>query len=459
MSSKLWGGRFSKPADALFEQFSQSLSYDWKLAAYDIEGSMAHARMLAKCRLVTAAEGRKLVEGLKALAKALDQKRLEPDSACEDVHTAIHQALRSRVGKVADKLHTARSRNDQVNLDTRLYLKHELKEILVHAQNLQKALVSAARKSGDTVLPGYTHLQRAQPVLAAHHLLAYVEMLERDKGRLQDALKRVDVLPLGSGALAGTTLAIDREFMRKALGFAKLSENSMDAVSDRDFVLEVLADLSILGLHLSRFCEDGILWVSSEFGFAALDQAYCTGSSMMPQKQNPDSLELIRGMSGRLLGAFQSLAVTVKGLPLTYNRDLQWDKLPLFESVELSKNALQILAGVAKGLRWNREVLKEVCLDESLLATDVAEYLVSKGVAFADSHRVVGVLVSNSLEQGKSISSYSVKELQKFSRAFESDISKVLSVEGALRRRNQPGSTAPAKVRASLVRWEQRLRR
>ena len=458
MTRKLWGGRFTKATDPLVERFTSSIGTDYRLARYDVQGSIAHAEMLGRCRIIPPAEGRRLVLGLARILRSIDAGTWAPDPAAEDVHTQIQQMLERAVGPVARKLHTARSRNDQVSLDLRLYCRAAVTELSEAVRELQRSLVRLGRSHQRVVIPGYTHLQQAQPVLLAHHLLAYVEMLERDAGRLSDARKRIDVLPLGAGALAGTSLPIDRRFVAKRLGFPRIAENSMDAVSDRDFALELLSVLALLGVHLSRLSEDIILWTTEEFGLLSLDDAFATGSSLMPQKKNPDVLELIRGQAGVVIGELTALLTVMKGLPLSYNRDLQWDKRCVFGAVEASHDALAVLARLLRHVRVRRESLARLLDNDALCATDLAEYLVGRGVPFAEAHSAVGGLVAFAERQGTRLRDVGLAQMQRFSPRFGKDVVAVLDPQRSVARKRSEGSTNPRQVARALARWNRRLR-
>ena len=451
---KLWGGRFTKATDPLVEQFTSSIGVDYRLARYDVQGSIAHAEMLGRCRIIPMADSRRIVQGLSRILRSIDAGRWTPDPSAEDIHTQIQQQLERAVGLAARKLHTARSRNDQVSLDLRLYCRSAVAEISHAIRQLQRSLVQLGRRHQQVVIPGYTHLQQAQTVLLAHHLLAYVEMLERDAERLTDARTRIDVLPLGSGALAGTSLPIDRSYVAKRLGFARISGNSMDAVSDRDFALELLSALAILGVHLSRLSEDVILWTTEEFGILALDDAFATGSSLMPQKKNPDVLELIRGQAGLVIGELTALLTVMKGLPLSYNRDLQWDKRCVFGAVEASHDALAVLARLFRHVRVRRDRRLD---SDALCATDLAEYLVARGVAFAEAHAAVGSLVAFAERQGMRLRDVGLSGMQRFSPRFGKDAPALLTPQRSVERKRSQGSTNPRQVARALSRWSRRL--
>jgi argininosuccinate lyase len=420
--TKLWGGRFSKQTHPLVERFTSSIHYDCKLARYDVLVSIAHARMLGKTKIIPAKDSNKIAQGLRSILKQIENNRFTFDKRCEDIHTNIQNALEKRIGKVAQRLHTARSRNDLVATDLRMYTKDQIQNSTLKIKNLQQALIYLANRNIKVIIPGLTHLQHAQPVSLAKHLLAYVEMLERDKQRLDDAYKRCDILPLGAGALAGTSLPIDRKYVAKLLGFKKVAANSIDAVSDRDFVLEVLADLSILSMHLSRMAEDFILWASSEFGILELDDAFATGSSLMPQKKNPDVLELIRANTGTIYGNLISFLTMMKGLPLAYNRDMQLDKLSLFSSLETLNIGLEVLAGLIKSAAINQNQAMILSSDELLCAVDLVEYLVQKGIAFKEAHNIVGRAVSYALKKKIFLSEVPLEQWKKLSSSFDKDL-------------------------------------
>lgn len=455
--SKLWGGRFAKRTDPLVERFTSSITVDYRLARYDVVGSIAHAMMLGRCRIVSAAESRALVAGLTRLLRSIEQGRWKPDPAAEDIHTQIQQWLSRAVGPVAGKLHTARSRNDQVSLDLRLYCRDAVARLSIAIRGVQGSLVRCAFAHRDVVIPGYTHLQRAQPVLLAHHLLAYVEMLQRDVERLSDAQQRIDVLPLGAGALAGTSLPIDRAYVAKLLGFSRVAANSMDAVSDRDFALELVFVLATLGVHLSRLAEDLILWTTEEFGILILDDAVTTGSSLMPQKKNPDVLELIRGQAGVVIGHLAGFLTMMKGLPLAYNRDLQWDKRFVCESVEASQHALVVLERLLRRARVNAAGVERLLQSDALCATDLAEYLVGKGVAFRQAHDVVGRVVAFAERVGCRLRDVSLRDLRRFSPAFDRQALSLVNPRRSVERKRSTGSTNPIMVKRQLNRWRKRL--
>ncbi len=457
MKKKLWGGRFTKPTHPAVERFTSSIALDYRLARYDVEGSIAHAKMLGRCRIIPSADSRRLVAGLSRILRSIESGAWTPDMSVEDIHTQIQQTLERQIGPVARTLHTARSRNDQVSLDLRLYCRDGVTRLTKAISGVQRTLVQCAAKNQQAVIPGYTHLQRAQPVLLAHHLLAYVEMLQRDAERLADARKRIDVLPLGAGALAGTTLPIDRAYVARLLGFPRLAENSIDAVSDRDFALELVAVLATLAVHLSRLSEDFILWATEEFGILSLDDAFATGSSLMPQKKNPDVLELIRGQAGLVIGQLTAFLTVMKGLPLSYNRDLQWDKCYTFGAVEVSLEALTVLEPLIRHTTVRTAHLARLLDSDALCATDLAEYLVVRGVAFAEAHQTVGRVVAYAERGGKRLRDLRLSELQRFSSRFDRTALSVLNPLQSVHHKRSAGSTNPRQVAAALKRWRARL--
>jgi argininosuccinate lyase len=448
--SKLWGGRFSAGTAASVEAFTASIDVDSRLYRHDIRGSIAHAKMLAKQRIISAADARRIVRGLQAVERQIDGGKFKFSRADEDIHMNIERRLTELIGPAGGKLHTARSRNDQVALDMRLYLREEVKTIIGGLQELQRELGRAAKKNLDVIMPGYTHLQRAQPVLLAHHLLAYVDMFGRDGARFGDCLERINVLPLGSGALAGTTFPIDRAYVAKLLEFPRVSKNSIDAVSDRDFLLEFLAAASILFVHLSRLAEELVLWSSQEFGFIELPDGYCTGSSMMPQKKNPDVPELIRGKTGRVFGHLHALLTIMKGLPLAYNRDLQEDKVPLFDTVDTVASSLKIMGEVIAGMKVRRERMLTAAQDGYMNATDVADYLADRGLPFRQAHELAGKIVQYCVEARKRIEELSLAELKRFSKKFDKDIYRYISAQAVVDRRRALGGTARRNVERRL---------
>lgn len=456
-NGKKWSGRFGKGIDPLALDFTSSVSFDKRLYYYDVIGSLAHARMLARIGILTSGELKKIGRGFKTVVEAVHRGKMEFREEWEDVHRNIEAALIKKIGPVGGKVHTARSRNDQVALDLRLYCRDRLNELHDSIVSLEKVFLKLARDNSDLILPGYTHLQRAQPILFSHWLLAYVEMWERDRGRLLDAFRRLNVLPLGSGALAGTTLPIDRAFVARELGFADVSHNSLDAVSDRDFAIEIASAASLLMMHLSRLCEELILWSSSEFDFIQLPESFCTGSSMMPQKMNPDVPELIRGKTGRVYGHLVSLLTMMKGLPLAYNKDMQEDKEPLFDLFETAVNSVDILAALMKGIHPNREKMKQAVADGFLLATDLAEWLVKKGVDFRTAHEAVSRAVRYALVKKKDLRSLTLPELKKFSPRFSPEVFRALKPEAGVAARRAIGGTARENVLKEIGRLEKRL--
>ncbi|HSP96122.1 MAG TPA: argininosuccinate lyase [Candidatus Dormibacteraeota bacterium] len=449
-SNKAWSGRMAEATHPLVEAFTTSYPIDCRLYPYDIAGSIAHARMLARRRIIPARDASRIVGGLGRIRREFERGAFKPRPQDEDVHMAIERRLIELLGPVGGKLHTARSRNDQIALDLRLFVRDAGSAIRRHIGELRRALGRQARRHAGAVMPGFTHLQPAQPVLFAHHLLAYVEMLERDDARLADCLRRANVLPLGAGALAGTTFPIDRAFVARALGFAAVSENSLDAVSDRDFVAELLAALAILGMHLSRFADEIVLWSSQQFGFIELPDAFATGSSMMPQKKNPDVGELVRGKTGRLYGNLVNLLTMLKGLPLAYNRDLQEDKTPLFDSVDTVTASLEVLSAMVPRLRVRTDRLRAAASAGYTLATELADYLAGKGVPFRDAHGVVGAIVQSAIAEGRQLEDLSLAELRTFSPAFSRDVKRWLTLDAAVKRRKATGGTSPANVERRL---------
>ncbi len=448
-------GRFKRGRLPEVETFTASLPFDRRLYRHDIRGSIAHARMLGAIKLLTAREVNAIVAGLRGIERDIDQGVFRFVLADEDIHLAIERRLTEKIGVAGQKLHTGRSRNDQVALDLRLYLRDELAEVLQLIEGLRESLLTVAKAHVETVMPGYTHLQRAQPVTLAHHLLAYVEMLSRDYQRFAQTLQRTDVMPLGAGALAGSTLPLDRNFVARELGVSRIAENSMDAVSDRDFVLDFLSASAILAIHLSRMAEEIILWTTAEFGFAELPDEFATGSSMMPQKKNPDLLELIRGKSGRVVGSLMGMLTILKGLPLTYNSDLQEDKERVFDVVDTIKPVLSLLARFWPRLAFKPDTMRAGA-GGFALATDLAEYLVAHRVPFREAHEVVGSLVRDTVGRGLAISDLTIEDLQRYSSHFGADAIATLSVDHSLDTRTLPGGPAPKTVRARLRRLNNR---
>jgi argininosuccinate lyase len=442
--------RFHKATDKLVAEYITAIPYDTRLYPYDIAGSIAHAKMLAKQGIISREEAEIITKGLESIREEMGQGRFQLKAELEDIHMNIEARLLEKVGEVGGKLHTARSRNDQIALDLRLFTKEVVTKTLTSLKSLQRALVGLAEANKDVVIPGYTHLQPAQPVLLAHHLLAYFEMLMRDSERFSDCLRRADVMPLGSGALAGITYDVDRELLAQELGFSRLSHNSIDAVSDRDFILEYEAAASLCMMHLSRLAEEIILWSSEEFNFIELDEAYATGSSIMPQKKNPDVAEIARGKTGRVYGHLMALLTTMKALPLAYNRDLQEDKEGLFDVVDTLLATLEVFTGLVATLRVIPENTEQAVKRGYILATDLADYLVSKGTAFRTAHDIVAKLVSRAIAKGKSFRELSLSEYQEFSPLFEEDVYSI-TVESSLAARDVIGGTAPKQVAQALA--------
>lgn len=438
------------------KQFVASISFDMRLAEYDIIGSVAHARMLAKCKIITAAEGKKIVKGLESIRTDLEKgKKI---ALADDVHFTIEKELIRRIGPVGGKLHTARSRNDQIALDIRLYVRDEIIDVYHMSRELQKALVSISEANKNAVMPGYTHLQPAQPVLFAHAMLAYAWMIQRDVERLSDCLKRLNQLPLGSAALAGTSFPVDRAYVAKQLGFCSVTENSMDAVSDRDFMIEVLSALSIISMHLSRLSEQLIIWQSWEFGFIRIDDAFTTGSSIMPQKRNPDVLELVRGKTGRVYGSLMALLTLMKGLPLTYNSDMQEDKPPVFDAIDTVKDCLEVVTPLVGTLKINKAKMFSATGHGYLEATELADHLAKKGVPFREAHGIVAALVKHCMREGKRFEELRTSELEKFSKKFGPDVRKLLHPENIVKAKISDGGTSPASVEKQIKELKQLLK-
>ncbi len=454
---KAWDGRFAQKTNRLVESFTVSVATDGRLYAHDIQGSIAHCRTLAKARVLTPSETRTLVRGLETVKTELDRGRFRFAPQDEDIHMAIERRLTELIGPLGGKVHTGRSRNDQVALDIRLYLRDRLDQLANDLVEFQRVLVTKARANRTVAMPGYTHLQRAQPVLVAHHLLAYVEMVERDKGRVRDARMRLNVMPLGSGALAGTNYPVDRRYTANLLGFPAITQNSLDAVSDRDFMIEVAAALSIVMMHLSRLSEELIVWSSQEFRFIDLPEAFCTGSSMMPQKKNPDVPELVRGKTGRVYGHLMNVLTTLKALPLSYNRDLQEDKPALFDALETVQASVQVLTELMRRITVNRDVLKQALVGGGMLATEVADYLVGRGTPFREAHAVAGRLVRAALDQGRELTDFSLEEFRTFSDRFEKGVLSRLTVTAAIDRKAQIGGTARTCVERRIKELERML--
>ena len=442
-------GRFGKEADRLAADYTASIPFDQRLYRHDIAGSIAHARMLAKQGIISQREAEIIISGLESIREEIEQGKFKFKTELEDIHMNIEARLMEKVGETGGKLHTARSRNDQVALDLRLFAKEALSETLVRLREFQQALIDLAEANKGVVIPGYTHLQPAQPVLLAHHLLAYFEMLQRDIDRFGDCLRRTDVMPLGSGALAGVAYNIDRDFLAGELGFSRISQNSIDAVSDRDFVIEYEAAASLCMMHLSRLAEEIILWSSAEFGFIELDEAYTTGSSIMPQKKNPDIAELVRGKTGRVYGRLIALLATMKALPLSYNRDMQEDKEGFFDTVDTLLSTLEVFAGMVETAQVKAGSTEQAVRQGYLLATDLADYLVRKGEAFRTAHNIVAKLVSHAMEKGKSFAELGLSEYKRFSPLFEDDVYSV-TIESSIAARDVVGGNGSKAGRAGV---------
>jgi argininosuccinate lyase len=450
MDNKVWGGRFREGADEIVDRFNASIAFDRRLYPQDIEGSLAYCKMLAKQGIFSQEEAKQILDALTEIKGEMDRGEFYFDEASEDIHGAVEKALVEKVGSLGGKLHTGRSRNDQVSLDMRLYVREAIGRMIALIKEMQKVLIGLAEENMDLILPGYTHLQRAQPVLLSHHLLAYNEMLKRDRQRFQDNLKRVNVMPLGSAALAGSTFDLDRAMVAKELGFDKLTENSMDAVSDRDFVLEFLFASSALMMHMSRMSEDMVIWSSQEFGFINLPDALCTGSSIMPQKKNPDLPELVRGKTGRIYGHLMALLTTMKGLPMTYNKDMQEDKEALFDTVDTVELCLKVMTRLFHEISFDGEKMKEAVTKGYLAATDLADYLVGKGVTFREAHETVGKAVLYALDEKKELDQLSLEEMKTFNERIEKDVYEWLDPALCIKRREIHGGTGPKGVKKRL---------
>ena len=446
----LWGGRFNQPTDKFVKIFGASVTFDKVLALYDIEGSIAHATMLCEVNVLTSAELKQILEGLDKVKDEIVNDQFSWSVELEDVHMNIESRLTEICGDSGKKLHTGRSRNDQVATDIRLYLRDQVRLITKELERLLNALLDLAEQEKDTIMPGFTHLQAAQPISFGHHLLAYFEMLKRDRERLQESFKRINTMPLGSAALAGTSYPINRERTAELLGFERISLNSIDAVSDRDFAIEFASNASLIMMHLSRFSEELILWSSAQFEFISLPDSFCTGSSIMPQKKNPDVPELVRGKTGRVTGNLISLLTIMKGQPLAYNKDNQEDKEPLFDSVETIYSCLRVFADMVPTIKTNKENMYQSALKGYTTATDLADYLVKKGLAFRDAHDVVGKAVSYGIKEGKDLSEFSINELKNFNSLIEEDIFDVISLEGSINSRNHLGGTSPNQISIAI---------
>ena len=452
-------GRFRKPAPEIAQRYSESVSFDWRLYRYDVAGSIAHAAALTQAEIITTDEQEKINNGLRTIEKEIESGKFEWDRSLEDVHMNIEAALTKRIGAAGAKLHTARSRNDQIALDLRLYVKEEITEVAVRLRSLQAALLHLAEQHIDVVTPGYTHLQRAQPIFFAHYLLAQIEAIERDAERLRDCNARTDVLPLGSGALAGSTIVVDRQLMAQQLGFSRLGQNSLDAVRDRDFVCEFLFSLAMIGMHLSRLSEDLIIWNTHEFGFVEFSDAFSTGSSLMPQKKNPDMAELTRGKTGRLYGNLLSILTTLKALRSSYNRDMQEDKEALFDSVDTVRAALEVFTAMLPQLKINRDRMEAAANDPNLFATDLAEYLVKKGMPFREAHEIIGKLVARSATKQTPLDRVPLLEMKKLSLLFDSDVANIFDIRRSLSERSAIGAPSPENIATQIARWRSDLRK
>ncbi len=450
VETKAWGGRFNQPTHDLVEHFTASILFDRRLYSYDIQGSIAHCRMLAKCGIIAAEEASLIIDGLRAIEAEIDRGTFAFDVRWEDIHMHIERRLIETIGPVGGKLHTARSRNDQIALDVRLYMRDEIRTILDDIGQLQHTLVDLAEHHLDVIMPGYTHLQRAQPIRLSHHLLAYDEMFERDRQRFTECLTRVNILPLGAGALATTTYPIDRVYVANLLDFPALAENSIDAVSDRDFVIECCADAALVMMHLSRLSQEITLWCSAEFGFIELSDAFSTGSSIMPQKKNPDVAELTRGKTGRVYGHLQGVLTVMKGLPLAYNSDMQEDKEALFDVIDTVKACLRVFAPMLATLTVRPERMRRAAAEGFGTATDMADYLAAKGIPFREAHEIVGRIVRHCLDQQQSLEDLSLEELQTFSPLFDGDIYAAIALDASVDRRQVRGGPARAVVAERL---------
>lgn len=458
-NDKLWGGRFEQATDAFVEVFTSSVGFDKRLYKHDIAGSIAHATMLSHVGVLSAVECDAIVAGLKDIQLDIERGEFAWSVSLEDVHMNIEARLIDRIGETGKKLHTGRSRNDQVATDIRLYLRDEIDVIASELARFQQALLDLAEKEASTIMPGFTHLQSAQPVTLGHHVMAWFEMLKRDRGRLADCKQRLNILPLGAAALAGTSYPIDREFTAKLLGFDAVTENSLDAVSDRDFAIEFVSAASLIMMHLSRMSEELILWSSAQFNFIEIDDCFCTGSSIMPQKKNPDVPELVRGKTGRVNGHLVALLTLMKGQPLAYNKDNQEDKEPLFDTVDTLRGSLRVYADMMPAITIKRDKMKEAAIKGYSTATDLADYLVKKGVAFRDAHEVVGQAVQAAIKLNKDLAALQLDELKKFSAVIEQDVFDVLTLEGSVSARNHIGGTAPDQVIKAVARGKEWLKK
>jgi len=454
--SKLWGGRFSETMARSVEKYTSSIGVDNRMYWEDVQGSIAWTNALKRAKVITAAEASKIIKGLKSILAGLESGKIRLQEGLEDIHMNIEYLLISRIGDAGKKLHTGRSRNDQVATDVRMYVREEVIKIVLGINELLKVIVKLAEDNISVIMPGYTHMQQAQPVLLSHYLLAYFEMFCRDKDRFIDAVDHIDVMPLGSGALAGTAYPIDRAALAKELGFSKVSPNSLDAVSDRDFVAEVIFCASMTMMHLSRICEELIIWSSSEFGYVTIGDAYTTGSSIMPQKKNPDVAELMRGKTGSVYGALFSIMTLLKGLPLAYNRDMQEDKASLFGSIDTLKSSVALFAEMLGSIKFNADAMKK-SMQSSIVATDLADYLVKKGIPFRSAHELVGKIVSFCEKNGRELSKLTLWELHKFSSLIEEDVYDAITLEKMISVRNAAGGTSAARVKQAIADAKKRV--
>lgn len=453
----LWASRFSESTDKLVKKFTSSIDIDNKLYKYDIAGSIAHTKMLSQCGIIKKKEAERITQALEEIEKDIEKGKVD-FSQKEDIHLAIEEELIKREGEIGERLHTARSRNDQIALDERLYLREEISEIIDLISTFQGSLLGIAEKNLKVIMPGYTHLQYAQPIFFSHHLLAYFWMLERDRERLRDCYGRVNVMPLGAGALAGTSLPIDREYVAKLLNFPKISENSLDTVSDRDYIMEFLSDVTLLMMHLSRLSEDIILWSSPLFSFIEISDTFATGSSIMPQKKNPDVAELIRGKTGRVYGCLVSLLTTMKALPLSYNRDMQEDKPPLLESIEIVKTSLKLYPRMLDKIKINKENMRKAAEKGFFAATDLTDYLVEKAVSFRKAHQIIGTIVKECLKEGKSLKELGLENYQKYSSLFQQDVFERIKLESCVFNKESAGGTGKKSLAKQIKEARKKLK-
>ena len=455
---KLWGGRFSGQIDEQAKQFNSSIEFDQRLYRQDITGSIAHANMLGRQGIITESDAAVIIKGLSDILSDIESGALSIDITAEDIHSFVESELVSRIGDAGRRLHTGRSRNDQVALDMRMYVKEEIDTISVLIKNVLEVLLTMAKQHIKTIMPGFTHMQKAQPVTLGHYLLAYFQMFQRDMERLGDCRKRTDIMPLGSGALAATTYPIDRDFIKESLGFSSITANSLDAVSDRDFCVELISCLSIVMIHLSRFCEELILWSTDVFAFVEISDAYATGSSIMPQKKNPDIAELIRGKTGRVYGNLMGLLTIMKGLPLAYNKDMQEDKEAVFDAVDTVSSCLTVFAGMLKNLKFNKNNMYKSALSSYTNATDAADWMVKKGIPFRDAHEIIGKIVLYAIEKGLSLNELTLEEYKSISDVFDETIYEKISVESCVNSRNIEGGPAESAVIEAIEKAERFLK-